>query len=197
MTGGQRKTRNDRRAAAAPLTTEDQTATTPGFSREQLHDIQAHCTLAVLATVDGTGLPYTAVISWFFVQAADRVVLALDWRGQSFANTLAQPEVALELLGEDIVLSVKGRVRLVQPQLHAAPFGVAKIVVDVHAVRDQAVPGVHFTAPRYAYSPGKQHRIAVEQRVIKELAEPDPAVSPCLDPAHTSRAPHSEPPEAV
>lgn len=123
----------------------------------------------VVATIDEDGRPETTFMSWVVARDGRHVALCVDTRSRSFANILARPEVALELMGDDIVCGVRGRARVEKTTMSSTPFPAALVVIDVDEVRDHAAPGTHFRGPSYHYDADKQHRHELEQRVYAEL----------------------------
>lgn len=140
------------------------------LTEQQLERIAAERPVAVLATADGHGRPHCALISWFVVPGRDRLLLALDRRGQSYRNVGQNPRVALQILADDLVLSIAGSAEVARESIAAAPFETAQVLVSIDAVSDQSVEHVEFRAPSYRFSDAKIHRAEVERRVLEELA---------------------------
>lgn len=125
----------------------------------------------VLATVDRDGAPSTAFVAWVVARADGAIALALDRRSSAYRNLASGSRmVACELLGDDIVLSLRGRARIERERMRSAPFPCALATIAIEQIRDHAVGGVDFRAPHYAYAPGKQHRMAIERAVRSELS---------------------------
>lgn len=145
----------------------------------QLHQaLQAALTRGtgvILATVSDDGLPSTAFCSWIVSVNRDVLALALDSRSTAHRNiSRGQSHVALELLANDLILGVRGEARIVKEQLRTVPFPCALVTVAISDIRDHGVDGVVFTAPKYLFADGKEHRAEVEAAIYSELAEHRP-----------------------
>jgi len=126
----------------------------------------------VLATVSADGTPSTAFCSWVVSLSNDQIAVALDSRSTGHRNIRAgSTAVALEVLAEGVLVSVRGTAAIVKEQLQSVPFPCSLVTVSIAEVRDHAVPGVHFHAPHYVWADGKEHRGEVERAIFKELAE--------------------------
>lgn len=133
-------------------------------------------TSVVLATVSVEDVPSTAFCSWVVAADPDTIALALDSRSTAHRNILAgNSMVALEVLADDMILSVRGEARIVKEQLRSVPFPCALVTVSIADVRDHGVGGVIFKAPEYLFADGKEHREEVERTIFEELAQDDKA----------------------
>jgi hypothetical protein len=137
---------------------------------EHFRRIQDERPIVVLSTVDCHGRPHTAIVSWLIATSPQCFIVALDHRGRSFENLGQNSRVALEILGDDLILSIGGAAEIVKEQMDAAPFQAAQVKVTIDMVVDQMVAGMRFKAPSYNFEEGKSHRIDVERRVFEELA---------------------------
>lgn len=125
----------------------------------------------ILATVSPEGRPSTAFCSWIVSVDASTLALALDSRSTAHRNiSEGSVRVALELLANDLILGVRGEAKIVKEQLLTVPFPCALVVVRISEIRDHGVDGVVFTAPRYLFADGKEHRAEVEAAIFSELA---------------------------
>ncbi|HXN08949.1 MAG TPA: hypothetical protein VN860_04740 [Candidatus Acidoferrales bacterium] len=128
-------------------------------------------TSVVLATLSSDHLPSTAFCSWVVAANPDTIALALDSRSTAHRNIAAgNSQVALEVLADDMILSVRGEARIVREQLRSVPFPCALVTVSILDVRDHGVGGVIFKAPQYLFADGKEHRGEVERAIFEELA---------------------------
>ena len=140
--------------------------------RAALHRALQRGSSVVLATVGDDGRPATAFCSWVLSLDGGRIAVALDSRSTAHRNIGAERNrVALEVLADELILSVRGQATIVKEQLRSVPFPCSLVSVTVDDVRDHAVQGVHFQAPRYVWADGKQHRGEVERAIFEELAE--------------------------
>lgn len=137
---------------------------------QALHAGLQHGCGVVLATISTEGKPSTAFCSWVLSLGNERIAVALDSRSTGHRNIVAgNTAVALEVLAEGLILSVRGTARIAKPQLHSVPFPCALVTVAIAEIRDHAVLGVHFHAPRYVWADGKEHRGEVERAIFEEL----------------------------
>jgi hypothetical protein len=126
----------------------------------------------VLATVSERGAPATAFCSWVVSADEDGLALALDARSTAHRNVRAgRTQVALEILADDMILAVRGTAQVVKEQMRSVPFPCSLVVVHVDEIRDHGVDGVVFTAPRYLFADGKEHRSEVERAIFEELQQ--------------------------
>lgn len=126
--------------------------------------------MIVLSTVDPSGAPSVALLSWVVAKTPKRLAMALDVRSSAFKNLSAgNRAVAFELLADDTVLSARGTASIVRERLARVPFACALVEIDITEIRDHRVPGIHFRAPQYLFADGKTHRSDVERAVFEEL----------------------------
>ena len=86
-------------------------------------------TSVVLATVSDTGEPSTAFCSWVVSGGPQTIALALDSRSRAFRNiTDGRTQVALEVMADELIVSVRGRAAVAKEQLRSVPFPCALIV---------------------------------------------------------------------
>ena len=143
----------------------------PSELRPALLNALRRGTSVVLATVSADDTPSTAFCSWVVSVDPDTIALALDSRSTAHRNIVAgRRQVALEVLADNLILSVRGEARIVKEQLRSVPFPCALVTVSIADVRDHGVSGVIFTAPRYLFADGKEHRDEVERNIFEELA---------------------------
>ena len=128
-------------------------------------------TSVVLATVSASGEPSTAFCSWVVAADQHTIALALDSRSTAYRNVSSGScQVALEVLADDMILSVRGEATIVKEQLRSVPFPCALVTVSIAEVRDHGVAGVIFKAPEYLFADGKEYRGEVERAIFEELA---------------------------
>jgi hypothetical protein len=126
----------------------------------------------VLATVSNENLPSTAFCSWVVAADEHTIALALDSRSTAHRNiTAGSKQVALEVLADDMILSVRGEATIVKEQLRSVPFPCALVTVSITQIRNHGVGGVIFRAPEYLFADGKEHRGEVERAIFEELAQ--------------------------
>jgi hypothetical protein len=126
----------------------------------------------VLATISNDKLPSTAFCSWVVAADEHTIALALDSRSTAHRNvTAGSKQVALEVLADDMILSVRGEATIVKEQLRSVPFPCALVTVSITQIRDHGVGGVIFRAPEYLFADGKEHRGEVERAIFEELAQ--------------------------
>ncbi|MDQ6779890.1 MAG: hypothetical protein M3Z37_01880 [Candidatus Eremiobacteraeota bacterium] len=137
---------------------------------QALHEALQRGSSVVLATISSDAKPSTAFCSWVLSLGNDRIAVALDSRSTAHRNILSgNTAVALEVLAEGLILSVRGAARIAKPQVRSVPFPCALVSVTIAEIRDHAVQGVHFHAPRYVWADGKEHRGEVERAIFEEL----------------------------
>ena len=123
----------------------------------------------VLATASASGLPYTATMSWVVAKDSKNIRVAVDRRGQSWFNIQENPLISLEVLGDDLVVAVRGRASRIREQMDSIPFPCGIVEIVVEEVIDHSVPGLALKGPSYIFEPGKEHRYLTEERVFSEL----------------------------
>jgi Pyridoxamine 5'-phosphate oxidase len=130
----------------------------------------------VVATVDEHGRPMTTLMTWVVARNPQTVTLAVDTRGKSLRNMRAHPQVAVEVLGDDLCYGLRGVAVIEKEQMQSAPFPCALVAVRVEEVRDHGAAGVKFVGPTYSYHAGKEHRGDFEKAVFSELKGPAPTI---------------------
>lgn len=123
----------------------------------------------VVATVEPDGGPATTLMSWLIALDSTRVRLCVDTRSRAFRNLAERPQVALEILGDELTWGVRGEARVLREHMDTTPFPCAVVEVRVREVRDHGAPGTIFKGPSYAYTDDKQHRLEFERHVYGEL----------------------------
>lgn len=123
----------------------------------------------VVATVNEQGMPDTTLMTWVVARNERLLALCVDTRSRAYENLLVRPAVAIEVLGDDVTVGVRGVASVEKAQMKAAPFPCAIVRVDVDEVRDHAAPGTRFVGPTYTYDHDKQHRIEFELTIFEEL----------------------------
>lgn len=123
----------------------------------------------VVATVDSQGFPDTTLMTWVVARSERLLALCVDTRSRAYENLVARADVAIEVLGDDITLGVRGVASVEKAQMTAAPFPCAIVRVEVGEVRDHAAPGTRFVGPTYTYDHDKQHRLEFEFTIFEEL----------------------------
>jgi hypothetical protein len=108
-----------------------------------------------------------------------RILLGLRRDRGSLARLRRQPQVALTILAEgDIALTARGRARVVQEPMAAAP-DYAAVAIDVHAIDDhrQAAFAVDSGVDRRWVDEFEQRALRKRVEALNELAAGDAAPS--------------------
>ena len=138
--------------------------------RKAMHDLLRGGTVVVLATVSPEDVVSTALCSWIVAKGSHRLALALDMRSSAYTSIAAGSDrVALEVMGDEILLSIRGKATIEQETLDSVPFPCALACVDVDEIRDHMIEGLQFHGPRHKYSSGKEYRADVERKIFEEL----------------------------
>jgi Pyridoxamine 5'-phosphate oxidase len=130
----------------------------------------------VIATVDETGVPMTTLMTWVVARDPGSLTVAVDQRGRALRNLRRNPQVAIEVLGDDLCYGVRGRAVVEKETMDSAPFPCALVAIYVEECRNHGAAGVKFYGPRYHFEPGKEHRVQSESAVFNELKGPPPTV---------------------
>ena len=130
----------------------------------------------VVATVDEKGRPMTTLMTWVVARNPQTLTLAVGTRGKSLRNMRKHPQVAIEVLGDDLCYGLRGVAVIEKEQMRSAPFPCALVAVRVEEVRDHGAAGVRFIGPSYSYHSGKEHRGDFEKAVFAELKGPPPTI---------------------
>lgn len=133
--------------------------------REHLQGGQA----VVVATASPEGQPHTALMTWVVARDDGTLAIAMDDRGSPFRNLKQNPQVALEVMLEDLVCLVRGTARVFKERLASSPFPSAGVRVEIEEIRDHRAAGVQFHAPSYTFAEGKAHRYETEAAIFAEL----------------------------
>jgi hypothetical protein len=130
----------------------------------------------VVATVDEERRPMTTLMTWVVARNPQTLALAIDTRGKSLGNLRKNPQIAIEVLGNDLCYGLRGVAVVEKEQMQAAPFPCALVAVRLEEVRDHGAAGVKFVGPTYSYHSGKEHRADFEKAVFTELKGPPPTI---------------------
>lgn len=125
----------------------------------------------VVATASKAGEPHAAIMTWVVARPDGTLAIAMDSRATPFRNLQENPRIALEVLGDDLVLLVRGRARVFKEKIEASPFPSVGVLVEIEEVRDQGAAGVLFKGPSYSFTEGKEHRRQVEAEIFAELRQ--------------------------
>lgn len=123
----------------------------------------------MVATASASGQLHTAVMTWVVAKDSHVIRVAMDGRGQPLANIRENPRVAMEILGEELNMAVRGTASIIKERMDAVPFPCAVVEIRVEEVMDHAVPEIRFKGPSYRYVSGKQEYYQVEREVFAEL----------------------------
>jgi len=140
--------------------------------RKAMHESLRGGTVVVLASVAPGGAASTALCSWIVAKGPQRLALALDKRSSAYGSIVAGSRfVALEVMADGVLLSIRGRAEIAQETMSAPPFPCALVCVDVVEIRDHMLEGLEFHGPRYVFSDEKGHRAGIERRIFEELEQ--------------------------
>ena len=138
--------------------------------RKAMHELLRGGTVVVLASVSPDCVPTTALCSWIVAKGAHKLAMAIDKRSSAYTSfSQGSNHVALEIMADDILLSVRGTATIVKDTLASVPFPCALVTVDVNEIRDHMVGGLEFRGPRYKFMDDKEHRHDVERKILDEL----------------------------
>ena len=116
----------------------------------------------------------TSAFTWILALDAGRARFAVDDGGSTLANLQRSGQASLQVIGQgDISFLVKGRARLLKPQLDgAAPYVIQLWEMEVVGAKDQSWPGVATSALAYEW-PAEQREamLKMEQAVYKEMRD--------------------------
>lgn len=130
----------------------------------------------VVATVGEGGEPMTTLMTWVVARNPQALGIAIDLRGRALRNLRRNPQVAVEVLGDNLCFGLRGTAVVEKEQMESPPFACALVVVHVEECKNHGAAGVHFVGPRYSFHPGKEHRAGVEEAVFRELKGAAPTV---------------------
>jgi pyridoxamine 5'-phosphate oxidase-like protein len=97
-------------------------------------------TIAVLCTVDGSGLPHAIPVSTALRVGDRRVLVALATARGSLVRLRADARAALALLAdEDVAMTANGRARVLEEPV-GGPGEVVAVVLEVESIQDHRQP---------------------------------------------------------
>jgi len=130
----------------------------------------------VVATVDEKGRPSTTLMTWVVARNQQTLSLAFDVRGRALANIRGNPEMAVEVLADDLIFGLRGRAVIEKERMDGPPFACALVALHLEECKSHGAAGVKFVGPRYHFEPGKEHRSKVELAIFDELKGTAPTV---------------------
>jgi len=116
----------------------------------------------------------TSAFTWIVALDASRVRFAVDEGGSTLANLQRGGQASLQVIGQgDISFLVKGRARLLKPQLDgAAPYVIQLWEMEVVCAKDQSWPGVSTSALAYEWPAAQREAmLRMEQAVYQEMRD--------------------------
>ena len=116
----------------------------------------------------------TSAFTWIVALDASRVRFAVDEGGSTLANLQRGGQASLQVIGQgDISFLVKGRARLLKPQLDgAAPYVIQLWEMEVVGAKDQSWPGVSTSALAYEWPAAQREAmLRMEQAVYQEMRD--------------------------
>ena len=116
----------------------------------------------------------TSAFTWIVALDAGRVRFAVDEGGSTLANLQRGGQASLQVIGQgDISFLVKGRARLLKPQLDgAAPYVIQLWEMEVVGAKDQSWPGVSTSALAYEWPAAQREAmLRMEQAVYQEMRD--------------------------
>ena len=116
----------------------------------------------------------TSAFTWIVALDASRVRFAVDEGGSTLANLERSGQASLQVIGQgDISFLVKGRARLLKPQLDgAAPYVIQLWEMEVVGAKDQSWPGVSTSALAYEWPAAQREAmLRMEQAVYQEMRD--------------------------
>lgn len=130
----------------------------------------------VVATVDELARPMTTLMTWVVARNPQTLTMAVDTRGQTLRNLRTSPQIAVEVLGDDLCYGLRGTAVIEKQRMQSTPFPCALVAVRLEECRDHGAAGVRFVGPSYSFHPDKEHRSDVEKAVFDELKGPPPTI---------------------
>ena len=116
----------------------------------------------------------TSAFTWIVALDASRVRFDVDEGGSTLANLQRGGQASLQVIGQgDISFLVKGRARLLKPQLDgAAPYVIQLWEMEVVGAKDQSWPGVSTSALAYEWPAAQREAmLRMEQAVYQEMRD--------------------------
>ena len=127
--------------------------------------------LLLTAGADGYA---TSAFTWIVALDGRRVRFAVDEGGSTMANLQRSGQASLQVIGQgDISFLVKGRARLLKPNLEGAmPYVIQLWEMEVVGAKDQSWPGVATSALAYEWpADQREAMLKMEQAVYREMRD--------------------------
>lgn len=145
-------------------TTASGEATLPPHVVEWLQDDR----FIVVASVTPDGWPTTHVVSWA-VALDDRTIrLSVRHASPTVENVRASGKIMLELVGDDLVLGVRGSARIVKELMESTPRENAVIEISVEQIISHLPQQMQLRGPSWG---GPARTPEMEERLQQVLAE--------------------------
>jgi len=107
---------------------------------KNLLELMQNLTPAVVATIN-EGKPYTTFVTWLIAKDEDTIRIAVSTNATTTNNIRNNPNVCIEVFGEDIAVSISGEAQVIKDEIETIPFPVAVIEVKVKDVVNNLFPG--------------------------------------------------------
>ncbi len=125
--------------------------------------------LAIAATIDGDGWPYTMVLNSAIAVDAHRIRFALDARTHSLSNIQKHGGIMVEVIGDGFIFGVRGTARVVREKMAHAPIASAMIEIAVELVKQDLPPGVIVEGPMFRWGALDPFMTPIEPAMFEEL----------------------------
>lgn len=125
----------------------------------------------VVASVAPDGWPTTHVVSWALALDRSTIRLSVRHASPTIENIRHNGRLMLELIGDGIVMGVRGPARILKEHMASTPWDNALVEMQVEAIVDHLLPGMQMQGPRWGSgqrSPEAQARVEAVYRELRE-----------------------------
>jgi nitroimidazol reductase NimA-like FMN-containing flavoprotein (pyridoxamine 5'-phosphate oxidase superfamily) len=125
----------------------------------------------LLATVDvETKAPSVHAVSWVFAPNPNQIRFAVGQRSRIVENIEANPDVSITLIGAGSTYAIEGKARVVEKPMANVQIKLAKVKVDVTAVRDVMFYGAKIDQePTYVKTYDEDAAAKLDNQVMSAL----------------------------
>jgi uncharacterized protein YlzI (FlbEa/FlbD family) len=125
----------------------------------------------VLATVDvESKAPSVHAVSWVYAPNPNQIRFAVGQRSRIVENIEANPNVCITLIGAGSTYAIEGKARVVEKPMADVQIKLAKVVVDVAAVRDVMFYGAKIDQePTYVKTYDEEAAAKLDNQVMSAL----------------------------
>lgn len=138
---------------------------------DELYQLLQAERFVTIATIDHeSGGPNVSAISWVYAHKKDSIRFAVDNRSRIVENVRANPQVVLNLIGNESTYSIGGHATVKVEKLDEVPLKLALVEIHIKEVRDVMFYGSKISVePKYEKTYDKNAAEKLDNQVMSAM----------------------------